>query len=411
MFKNENDFKKIVSQLNIDNKPNDAHHQNLRRQMLSVFSKGQQPKTTWQSIIKSPITKLAAAAAIIIAASLSITILDKSVTPAYAIEQTIEASHDVRYLHFEYLGSSRDRIMKEAWLEYDNSGQIKNVRVNFYNWGGRDIVMVWKEGKTEHWLKDKKKLKFFEDEIFTTKIIHFVQSYDPTRAVENIHKLHEKGDVEIEIEEPTNRTDPIVITAIYAPNTYLVEGPMPEMREIFSVDQTTKLVTAIEIYELKEGEYVDRGIWRYPDYDKPFDTGIFSLRDEVPEDVKRIDMMALDIGLEQTDLTKEEIAVKVVREFLEALIAKDYAKAVKISGYENLDQKAEMLKNLEKLNVVRIISIGEPFPPPPDKSRGSLGVPCTIEIEKNGEIIQRKLDNIFVYRVLGHPNRWVLAGF
>jgi len=70
MFKNENDFKKIVSQLNIDNKPNDAHRQNLRRQMLSAFSKGQQPKTTWQSIIKSPITKLAAAAVIIIAVGL-----------------------------------------------------------------------------------------------------------------------------------------------------------------------------------------------------------------------------------------------------------------------------------------------------------------------------------------------------
>lgn len=65
MFKNENDFKNIVNQLNIDNKPNDAHRENLRWKMLSAFSKGQQPKTTWQSIIKSPITKLAAAVIII----------------------------------------------------------------------------------------------------------------------------------------------------------------------------------------------------------------------------------------------------------------------------------------------------------------------------------------------------------
>lgn len=65
MFKNENDFKKIVSQLNIDDKPNPAHRENLRRQMLSAFSEGQQPKTAWRAIIKSPITKLAAAVIII----------------------------------------------------------------------------------------------------------------------------------------------------------------------------------------------------------------------------------------------------------------------------------------------------------------------------------------------------------
>ena len=75
MFKNEDDFKKIVSRLNIDNKPNPVHRENLRRQMLSAFNQtAEQPKTTWQTvrktITKSPITKLAAAAVIIIAVGL-----------------------------------------------------------------------------------------------------------------------------------------------------------------------------------------------------------------------------------------------------------------------------------------------------------------------------------------------------
>ncbi len=72
MFKNEKDFKRIVSRLNIDNKPNPTHRENLRRQVLSAFNEiGQQPKAAWQTIgrtiIKRPITKLAAAAVIIIA--------------------------------------------------------------------------------------------------------------------------------------------------------------------------------------------------------------------------------------------------------------------------------------------------------------------------------------------------------
>jgi hypothetical protein len=71
MFKNEDEFKKIVSRLNIDDKPNPAHRESLRRQMLSVFNKtGEQPISQSmplrRTIMKSPITKIAAAAAVII---------------------------------------------------------------------------------------------------------------------------------------------------------------------------------------------------------------------------------------------------------------------------------------------------------------------------------------------------------
>jgi len=75
MFKNEADFKKIVSRLNIDNKPNPAHRENLRRQMLSVFNEaGEQPvprvtvlQTLRRTIMKNPVPKFAAAAVVIIA--------------------------------------------------------------------------------------------------------------------------------------------------------------------------------------------------------------------------------------------------------------------------------------------------------------------------------------------------------
>jgi len=49
-------------------------------------------------IMKSPITKLAAAAMIIVGVTLSVIIWDKTTSKAYALEQTIQASHSVRYL-------------------------------------------------------------------------------------------------------------------------------------------------------------------------------------------------------------------------------------------------------------------------------------------------------------------------
>ncbi len=75
MFKDESEFKKVVNRLNIDAEPNQKHRDDLRRQMLNVFNEAKQqsqkPKAPFgvlrSTIMKSHITKLAAAAIIIIA--------------------------------------------------------------------------------------------------------------------------------------------------------------------------------------------------------------------------------------------------------------------------------------------------------------------------------------------------------
>ena len=73
MFQNEADFEKVVSRLNIDTEPNPAHRDDLRRQMLSVFSetdqqsqKGTTPFGVFRRIImRNTFTKIAAAVAVI----------------------------------------------------------------------------------------------------------------------------------------------------------------------------------------------------------------------------------------------------------------------------------------------------------------------------------------------------------
>ncbi len=367
----------------------------------------------WRTIMKNPIAKLVTAAAVILIAVLGISLLQNSATTAYAIEQTIEAGQDMRYLHFYFSSLDSNTTFKEAWLEYDDSGQIKNTRVNWYNQPSGDMVAVWKEGRTQYWTKKEKTLRFFEDEIYTKKCVGFAKRYDPTRTVENMYDLERKGDVEIEIQESPDKTKPIILTCTYLPNTFITEGASPQMREIVFVDQVTKLVTSIELYELIDGKYVGRGVWKYPDYDTLFEPGIFNLEEETPADVKRLDQMTLDIGLEQTDLTEKEIAVKVVRSFLQALIAKDYDRAIKIYGYEDPDEKEGLLKRFEKLNIVRIISVDDPISPLSPRrmdSSGKLEVPCKVELEEDGQIIEWQIEGVFAQRVMGHPNRWCVKG-
>jgi outer membrane lipoprotein-sorting protein len=90
MFKDEADFEKIVGRLNIDTRPNPAHRETLRRRMLSVFNETaqqSQKRTTplgilRRIIMKSKITKLAAAAVIIIAILIGVHYLGGSIDGA-----------------------------------------------------------------------------------------------------------------------------------------------------------------------------------------------------------------------------------------------------------------------------------------------------------------------------------------
>jgi hypothetical protein len=91
MFKDESEFKKIVNRLKIDTEPNPAHRENLRRQMLSVFNEAEQRPATRiidfkiirRKIMKSPVTRIAAAAVIIIAVLVGLNQIIGS-TPAFA---------------------------------------------------------------------------------------------------------------------------------------------------------------------------------------------------------------------------------------------------------------------------------------------------------------------------------------
>lgn len=106
MFENETDFKKLVNRLNIDTKPNAAHREKLRRQMLFAFSqtggrhKPQATVSRFRRIITvSPIAKIAAAAAITIAAFIGIHKLGGPEGPAAALAQIKRATEKKPWMH------------------------------------------------------------------------------------------------------------------------------------------------------------------------------------------------------------------------------------------------------------------------------------------------------------------------
>lgn len=332
-----------------------------------------------------------------IAVVLSIISLDKSVTTVYAIEQTIEANRAMRYLHFRYFDSSHDDVAKEGWLEFDETGQATNVRINWSEWMAGGEIVVWNQDKTQILNKKQNFLITFNDEIYTARVLTMARKENPRLTVERLYERQAKGEVEIEIEQPASKAQPIIITA-----TGLGDNTK---RFVLFVDQATNLVTSLKWYQLKNGEYKYQGVMEYHDYNIPIGTKMFSLDDEVPGDIKILDTRVQDVGLAQGNLSDEEIATKVVREFLEALIVKDYTKAAQISGVPSPEK---IKQGWGKLKVLRIVSIDEPTPPaePSRLFPNWQHVLCTIEIEKNGEEVQQQLKSFKVRPVLGRRERW-----
>jgi len=109
MFKDESEFKKIVNRLKIDTEPNPKHREELRREVLSVFNEaGQRPatriidfKTIRRKIMKSPVTKIAAAAVIIIAVLIGLNYFGDSVSiTSTAYAEIVERLHNARTLTY-----------------------------------------------------------------------------------------------------------------------------------------------------------------------------------------------------------------------------------------------------------------------------------------------------------------------
>ena len=354
----------------------------------------------WRIIMKSPITKLAAAAVIVLAIVFSMTIFDKSMPTAYAFEQTIQASHSVQYLHIRAITPSHEDQPVEFWIEFAQDGQPKNMRLNLPDWmapGSGPREVIWKGNKKQEWLREKNILTTTEDEASAAQVLEMIENQDPKLAVTRLQEKQEQGKVELEINEPANKAEPIIVTA-----TSTKEDDSSFQRKVLYIDQATKLVSAIELYKLRNGEYEYMKTMEYYDYNQPIDAEMFMFKD-VSNDAEHIDLMT--IGLAQGNLSDEEIAVEVVRQFLEALIARNYDKASKLFPGVPADKIKEMFS---ELNIIRIVSMGKPIL---HSETNRLRVPYEVEVEMEGKISQWKQQGNLVQHLAGQPGRWAICGF
>jgi outer membrane lipoprotein-sorting protein len=105
MTDREKEFENFVRDIRFDDKPDYNHRDKLEQNLLAVLDKQSRLKpqvlNIWRIIMKSQITKLATAAVIIIAFTISVTILNKTTSTVWAIEQSIEVLSKYNAILFE----------------------------------------------------------------------------------------------------------------------------------------------------------------------------------------------------------------------------------------------------------------------------------------------------------------------
>jgi hypothetical protein len=381
----------------------------IRRRLEELWQHRARTGTHPGNALKAPRTlklrPVAFAAAALIVLGVLGGLLHQSASPAYALEQTIAAVKDIRYFHLRFQGGSEE-YDKEAWIEYDPEGSLPNVRVNFHT-SDNNSAMVWGQGITQYWSQHSNQLSIFDDQEYTDKVLFFVRRYDPRQAIGYLQERAQEDGIQVQISQSADGAAPVTVTVDYDPNTFMIDRPKPRMRELFSIDPVSKLIRRVQVETWVEGRYVSSGVYEYMDYNQPFQPGLFDLKREAPADVSCSDTTGIAMGIEQGSLSDAEVAVRLVREFLDAWAAKDYEQAARIHGYMATGEAQSLRdKVLQRKNILRVVSIDSPTAT--ERPLTGLLVPCTVEYEEN----ETTKTGRFEFRVSpGSQNRWRIRDF
>jgi hypothetical protein len=310
--------------------------------------------SVWRIIMKSSITKLAVAAIIIVAVVLSVHIFDKSVPTAFGIEQVINAYNNVRFVYEKSYWPNK-QVQSEFWMESDQQGNVAKVRGDLRETGDGHKIFVWTPEKTEYWNKRSQTFSISGPSQPIPGWQGFLEESQPKLVMQKLLDDQKAGKVDVDIVKPQDKQKPALIIATQKNKS---------SKKVYYIDQATDLITCLERYKIEDNKEFLRHTTEISN--APIDEKMFSLKDEIPKDVKVTadDSNPQPDGLPQGDMSDEQAAMETVRQFLQTMINKDYNK---------------IPDDYNGINVVKIISIGTPILQP-KWIIPAFKVPCELEI-------------------------------
>jgi formylglycine-generating enzyme required for sulfatase activity len=363
----------------------------------------------WRIIMKSPLTKITAAAVAVVAIYLCMQIPKSLVAPAYALRDTIEASNSIRYLHVkEFRTVSGQRWDEESWIEFDEQGKPRRFRyeTNRVSTGGEigPVTIVSDGDGSCIWLpKLNLGFKRSGESVIGSSLVQWeVSDAAPKLVFEKLQKQARDGEIVLDVNEPERKNEPIVLVV-----TYPAESRSANWKKVLYIDQGTRLVKKEEKFEKRDGQFQHDRTIEFFDYNQQIDPEMFSLEGELPKTVFMIDQSDKEVGLAQGDMTDEEIAEEVTLQVLNAANAGDFNKV----GQLYLGVPGFLIEKLSGGgggSKSKILSVG-PVYRDPDPDSNILMCPCKILGDVGGQNYQADM-KFHVQPVSGQSGRWMICG-
>jgi hypothetical protein len=348
----------------------------------------------WRIIMKSSITKLAVAAVLVIAAVISVTLLNKSVTPAYAFEQTIEVLKNTRTVHM--FCRDWDGKKFEMWMTLDSQGYPEYC---YSYWPDYEVTNISTPTVSYQYNK-----KMNQVSVNKGKLYHFGDvQFD--RMFEDLQKEVQKSESNVKVyREAASSGGKNLIVAISENGGW----------KIF-IDPDTKL--PVGLHCLKDKNQPGDFIKDFDEilFDEELPAGIFEFQipegatvSDIDDEEKRLSDP--NNGISTEGLTEQQAAEQIAGQYWQAIIAKDFEKVKKLSPGTNASySNEEVEKKYQKY-------FGDYFPSEYVES-GKLYVehncglgkvlPCILKFE-NGRKKEMKI--IIKFRNIDGKSSCVIAG-
>lgn len=347
---------------------------------------------------KRPIAAAAATLTALAASLILYVSLVSSPAAVYALEQTAQANARVTSYHVKVVPTPIEH-MGEAWIQLNPDGSILRVKMEIFSPDDGPKVSIVSKDRAEVWFKMKHSHVILNDKPMMERVFKEIEAsradYDPKLAFEQLQADKKAGKVRVETREPTEEGQPVTLT--------VTSKETPDKQQLYDVDPKSKLVERVFEMGRKDGRWQVVQMREYLDYNKEFDPSVFQLA--TPKGFVTVDRIKTKVGLEKGNLTDDEIATKVAKEFFEALIAGDYQKASPLFSGMPADQLKRPFEQ-RHIKFLRIIEIGKPLAGKhPDKR--ALRVPVKVEMDVNGEKV---IQDLKPYVRPEDAGRWTICG-
>jgi tetratricopeptide (TPR) repeat protein len=296
-------IKKLIKKLNVT--PDSENHNKTLNDALAALEKTKHKTPApaganiWRIIMKSKITKLTAAMAAIIIIGFTISLINYSVTPDYAIEQTIEAMRSINSIH-AYC-TDWDGSKGELWVQINP----ETGREEYHCYDIGNILSVATPDVTYYYYKDENLVKIREGYSTTSdvRISHLFED-----LVAWVELYDGKLDIHSQFNEDFQKK--VVIVNISIP----AQKGIGEKEIVILIDPLTKLPINLEAIKSAPGQGV-KSVERF-EYNMTIPEGMFEY--DIPEGAKIVYMK------------DQECAQKIFEKAKTALAGGEYSKSIEL---------------------------------------------------------------------------------